>query len=100
LVNASLIIRAAEAALFRWLNLARAFEPARRIAGNGVPVHAGFADVNALIDFSGIEILVSLRDAVALLIGVLDLFRARREAEGQRCQDTKPSHLHDAPSAP
>jgi hypothetical protein len=100
LVNVPLIIAAAEPALFRWLNLARAFEPARRIAGNSVAVHAGFADVNALIDFFGIKILVSLRDASTLLIGVLNLFRTRREAEGQGRQDTEPSHFHGAPSAP
>jgi hypothetical protein len=72
---------APEAALFRWLSLACAPEPARRIAGNGVPVHAGLADANALVDFSGIIILVSLGDAGTLLIGVLDLSRTRREAE-------------------
>jgi hypothetical protein len=100
LVNAPLIICAAEAALFRWLNLARAPEPARRVAGNRVAVHADLADVNALIDFFGIIVLVALGDTGTLLIGVLNLFRTRHEAESQGRQDTEPSHVHGAPSAP
>jgi hypothetical protein len=57
-----------------------AFELARRIAGNVVPVHAGFAYIDALTELPCIKIIVSLRDAGTLLIRVLNLLRTRRKA--------------------
>jgi hypothetical protein len=50
------------------VNSTCALELARCIAGNFVPVHASFANINALTETFCIKILVSLRDASTLLI--------------------------------
>jgi hypothetical protein len=50
------------------VNSTRAFELTRRVAGNVIPVYAGFAYINALTETLCIKILVSLRDASTLLI--------------------------------
>jgi hypothetical protein len=52
---------------------ARAFELARRIASNVVPSQAYFTYINALTELGCIKFLVSLGDASALLIGILNL---------------------------
>jgi hypothetical protein len=71
-----------------------ASEPARRVAGNGVALHAGFADIDALIDLPGIKIAVSLGDAGALLIGVDDLLRTGRKADSRCRQKNEASQPH------
>jgi hypothetical protein len=52
---------------------ARALELARRIASNVVPSQADFTYINALTELGCIKFLVSLGDASALLIGILNL---------------------------
>jgi hypothetical protein len=48
--------------------LACAFQFARRVASDGVTLHAGFANINALGELPCIELSVSLGDASPLLI--------------------------------
>jgi hypothetical protein len=74
-----------------------AFEFTRRIARNVVAVHAGFTYVNALTELPCIKLLVSIGDANTLLIGVLNLLRARRKADSH--QNNEASQLHGAVSS-
>ena len=59
-------------------DLARAFEPTRRVAGNSVALHAGFTYIHALTEHSCIKLTVALLDARTLLIRILNLLRTRR----------------------
>jgi hypothetical protein len=80
------------------LDLACAFELARRVTGNGVTVHAGLAHINALTELLYIKLRISLGNASTLQIRVLNLLRARRKAESYCRQNTEASHLHGARS--
>ena len=77
------------------LDSACAFELTRRVTGNVVAVHAGFAYVNALTELPCIKLCVSLGDASTLLIRVLSLSRTRRKADSRR-QNNEASQLHNA----
>ena len=67
-------------------------ELARGIAGNVVAVHANLAYVYTLAKLLGIILIVSLGDALALLIRILSLLRTRRKADGQCRQNNEASH--------
>jgi hypothetical protein len=66
---------------FRSLYSACAFELTRRVAGNVVTAHAGFANINALTELLCIKIAMSLGNASSLLNCVFNLFRASRNAD-------------------
>lgn len=63
--------------------LARASELARRVAGHCAALHAGLANVDALVELPGVVIRVTLGDTGTLLRGVLDLLRAGSKADGK-----------------
>ena len=65
----------------------RALEFARGVAGNGVAVHAGYADIDALIALARIVCRVSLRDAGTLLVGILGFFRTRGQTASHQHQN-------------
>jgi len=53
----------------RWAgDLARTFQLTRRVAGDGVAVHAGFANVKTLSEILRVEMFVALGNASTLLI--------------------------------
>jgi hypothetical protein len=76
--------------------LACAFELTRRVAGNIVTVHTGFAYINALTKLPCIIIFVSLGDAHTLLIRVRNFLRTRCKADSCRHQNNEASQLHGA----
>ena len=76
----------------------RTFELARRVTGNIVTAHAGFANIDALTELPCIKIFVSLGDANTLLIRVFGLLRTGRKI-GRYChQKNEASQLHGAVS--
>jgi len=77
---------------------ARAPELARRVTGDVIAGHAGLADIDALIEFLGVEIAIAAGDARPLLVGVLDLPRTGRKAGRYRHLDNEASQLHGAVS--
>jgi hypothetical protein len=75
-------------------------EPARRMAGHGAAPQAGSANIDTLTQALRIIVGITLSDAGALLIGVFNLLRARREACGHRNQKNEALQLHRASPAP
>jgi hypothetical protein len=68
----------------------RTFQLARRRAGHGGAIQAGLADIDALVEFRRVIIIVALRNASMLLIGVAGLLLpARGNAHGCCCRDNE-----------
>ena len=78
--------------------LARAAEPAGGVAGHGVALHAGPADVNTLIDLLGVIARVMLGDAGALFGSVIHLLRTGRQTSSEDRQANQTSQWHVARS--
>ena len=78
------------------LTLARTSQPAGCVAGHHIALHAEPAHVDTLVELFRIVAAVMLRDAAALLGGVLDFLRTGRQAQGKQHQSDQASQSHDA----
>ena|ERR1700761_5917249 len=74
---------------------ARAAQPARRVAGDRIALHAHPAHVNTLVELLGVVGGVVLSDAAALLGGVIRLLRTGRQTreESHQANQAQQSHV-------
>jgi hypothetical protein len=76
------------------LTLTRTAQPAGRVAGHGIALHAHPAHINALVDLLCVVGRIVLGDAHALLGSIVDVLRTGRHTgrKGYQANQTSQSH--------